>query len=114
MKWNVSDIKHQVAVILQILLKLLELPQPHCLSIYYICTRKKKSTGQRHPNTSDKKKLPYKVFIHENENNHWCIVCQKGPNQIKFETTSKQDFDHQNFPTPVKLIKKNGEDFFEI
>ena len=37
----------------------------------------KKSTGQRHPNTSDKKKLPYKVFIHENANNHWCIVCQK-------------------------------------
>ena len=54
------------------------------------------------------------MFINENANNHWCIVCQKGLNQIKFETTSKQDFDHQNFPTPVNLIKKNGEDFFEI
>ena len=31
-----------------------------------------------------------------------------------FQTTSKQDFDHQNFPTPVNLIKKNREDFFEI
>jgi hypothetical protein len=67
--------------------------------------------------TSDKKKLPYKVFIRKNANNHWCIVWQKGLTQIKFETTSKllqTRFWSSKLPyaMPVNLIKKNSEDFF--